>query len=180
MGMNDFINSITDFAKNPFKNNISEQNKILKLIYSGIVLPVITFCIGSLLWFVIEFAQTINLFKLIEEDYNAKRGVFFNLIITIILAPLIEEVIFRLPLKFLTKFNYYKLLFYGLLLIFGIVHYFNYQTSENSIYYILLIVSPQVFAGFIFSFVRINFGFCYGCLTHSIYNLIGFSFLYYN
>jgi Na+/phosphate symporter len=168
------------FLINP-RNTIRDKNLSAanKIICAALIFPIIGFCIASLLWFIVLKLRDANLFTLIETDYNFHRGFLFNLLITVLLTPFLEEGLFRYPLKFIPKKKYYNLLIYLITCLFGAIHFVNYDTNLAGKLCWFLIVSPQLFVGLVFAFVRINFGFKYVLVTHSIYNLLGFSWLYF-
>lgn len=173
------LNFIT-FIKNPtlIKQDQKSSN-YQKLFHSGIILPIFGYCISSLLWLIVTKMRALEFFTLTENDYNSHRGIIFNLIITAILTPLIEEVIFRYPMKFIPQTKYYNIVIYVITLVFGVVHFTNYDTNISGKFFALLIVSPQLFIGLVLAFIRIKYGLRYSILTHSIYNFLGFSFLYF-
>lgn len=113
------------------------------------------------------------------------------LFIAVVLAPIIEELIFRFPLKY--RRNYLARLldslskgrlkkhwnsifkyFLALLIIgFGLVHMSNYSNS-STLFYVLapLIVATQTFGGLLLSYTRIKFGFIWSVFQHGAFNFI--------
>ncbi|MGM0580762.1 MAG: CPBP family glutamic-type intramembrane protease [Bacteroidota bacterium] len=107
-----------------------------------------------------------------------------------IVSPLIEEIIFRLPLNY--KRNYlfkligkilggktvktfwfknYTVFFYIFIIAFGALHIFNYR--DESINILLLspiLVLPQIIGGTVMAYLRMNLGFFWGFMQHSIFN----------
>lgn len=82
-------------------------------------------------------------------------------------------------MKFIPQTKYYNIVIYVITLVFGVVHFTNYDTNISGKFFALLIVSPQLFIGLVLAFIRIKYGLRYSILTHSIYNFLGFSFLYF-
>ncbi len=68
--------------------------------------------------------------------------------------------------------SHFKLFFYFSALLFGLIHIFNFTgiTGYNLIFTPLLVL-PQIFMGFILGYIRVNYGFRYGVLFHSIVNV---------
>lgn len=132
----------------------------------------------------------------IEKKQEVDKTTFFEFFINVvILAPIIEELIFRLPLKFgsnplfffdtkkgLIEKNwrrYFKYIFYTLSLGFSLIHISNFKIDNYSLLFYLLaplFVLSQLFSGLIYGYIRMNLGFSWSVLSHSIYNLI-FAFI---
>ena len=100
------------------------------------------------------------------DDSNGFKILFF----AAILAPLIEELIFRGPLVYFSQPRAFKIAFYVIGIIFAYVHIFNFEITTNVILFSPLLVAPQFFIGLIFGFIRIRFGLIWSILLHSIYN----------
>lgn len=100
------------------------------------------------------------------DDSNGIKILFF----AAILAPLIEELIFRGPLVYFSQPRAFKIAFYVIGVIFAYVHIFNFEITTNVILFSPLLVAPQFFIGLIFGFIRIRFGLIWSILLHSIYN----------
>lgn len=171
--------SLLNFLKNPkyTENNlfISNKKRFFLILF---IFPILGFIISSCLWWFVTLLRDLNFFTLIETDFNSKRGLYFNLAITVIFTPIIEEMLFRFPIKYLPKNKLYGPLIYFNILVFGLVHFINYETNFNGIIFALIIVSPQIFIGFLLTYIRISYGLRYSIITHSIYNFLGFTFLY--
>ena len=112
----------------------------------------------------------------------------------IIIAPIFEELIFRLPLKYehnylfnviqniinkesntLEKFwiTYFKPIFYLFSFGFALVHITNYENNQT-IFYLLapLIVLSQGIGGLILGYVRMHLGLKWAILNHALFNFI--------
>lgn len=90
----------------------------------------------------------------------------------VILAPLVEETIFRGPLFFFEKKTYFKYIFYGLTLIFGFYHITNFEISTTILLLSPILVAPQISVGAIMGFIRVRFGLLWAMVLHAIYNLL--------
>ena len=100
------------------------------------------------------------------DDSNGFKILFF----AAILAPFIEESIFRGPLIYFKQPKAFKTAFYVIGIIFAYVHIFNFEITTNVLLFSPLLVAPQFFIGLIFGFIRIRFGLIWSILLHSIYN----------
>jgi len=171
--------SFLRFTKQPIeleRDFLMPSNK--KLIDTLVIIPIFGFLISSCLWLFVTTLKDFNVFTFIETDFNSHRGLIFNLLITVVITPIVEELIFRFPIKYLPKKKYYSPLIYLNIIIFGLIHFVNYETDTNGKIFALLIVSPQIFIGLLLTYVRIKYGFRFSVLTHSMYNLLGFFTLY--
>lgn len=108
----------------------------------------------------------------------------------VLIAPIIEEFIFRFPLKY--KRNYiaqllnwitqkrfekkggsiYKYFVYLMIMAFGIIHLTNFENREL-LFYVLapIIVGSQLIGGVTLSYTRVKLGFIWSVALHSAFNL---------
>ncbi|MDT0650911.1 CPBP family glutamic-type intramembrane protease [Autumnicola edwardsiae] len=112
-------------------------------------------------------------------------------ILVVLLAPLIEEFIFRFPLKY--KRNYlvrlinffsrgwlkkrwssvFKYFLYLLVILFGLIHLMNFNNNENLFFALApFMIGNQLIGGFLLSYTRIKLGFIWSFIQHSAFNLI--------
>lgn len=102
------------------------------------------------------------------EDYSL--WVVFAL--GIIVAPVMEELIFRGPLYLFKDKSYFKVIFWILTLLFGYIHLSNYEINTSIILFSLFLVLPQIVLGSILGFIRVRFGLLWAIGLHAAYNLI--------
>jgi len=164
-----YLISFLSFVRNP--NNpiypkISHKEKILTIFCYYLPLQ---FICGIILWYPVAFAEKLKLFNklnsLIEQD------VLTTVISAVIVAPLIEEWLFRYPLGINRRKYYFKWLYYSLSVFFGLIHIFTYNIDDTHLPYIPFITMTQIFSGFLFGYIRIVYGFLYGILLHSLFNI---------
>lgn len=137
-------------------------------------LPFVILMIGVCipLWDIIKFLEYKKVFAPAVEEVKADVSVYLIILSAILIAPVVEELIFRYPLQ---KINNESIKLFAYILssiLFGLIHIINYELSESHLKYILVITSPQIFTGFILGFIRLKYGFWYGVLNHSLYNFI--------
>lgn len=138
----------------------------------------------------ILFTIAINEYILNLEMILDDSGIGFLLSAVVILAPVLEEFIFRFPLKYKRNYlarmidymtnnwlrnrwtNFFKYFVYFLAIGFGLVHISNYENQET-LFYILtpVIIGTQLIGGLTLSFTRVKLGFLWGILQHGLYNL---------
>lgn len=102
------------------------------------------------------------------------------ILLTVIAAPFLEELLFRYPLKFAGSISLpyfrnrranFKAAIYVSSVVFGAAHLANYSNTET-IFYILspIIVSSQLFSGFIFAYLRLQYGLWWSICCHALFN----------
>ncbi|MDQ0592773.1 membrane protease YdiL (CAAX protease family) [Chryseobacterium ginsenosidimutans] len=106
-----------------------------------------------------------------------------TLFLAVLIAPLIEECIFRYSLRYHKLFSsfinrekwnrIFPFLVYAFSTIFGFVHLDNY-VNDSSLFYALspLILISQLSGGLILSYIRVRLNLYYSFLYHAIWNLL--------
>jgi len=102
------------------------------------------------------------------EDYSAVMIFFF----AVLLAPVLEEFIFRAPLGLFKNSKNFKYAFYISVLLFGLIHIGNYDNIEGYYWLIPVLVAPQISAGIFLGFTRTKLGLLWSVLLHAAHNLI--------
>ncbi|SHI73241.1 hypothetical protein SAMN04487911_10532 [Arenibacter nanhaiticus] len=121
-----------------------------------------------------------SLLKLLNIDlgvhasdlFMAKKsalGIFFSVAI---LAPVLEEAIFRGPLILFKDKKYFRHFLYLSVLLFGAVHLFNFQFSKEIFILGPLLSAPQIILGVFLAYIRIKLGLLWAILLHASYNAI--------
>ncbi|MBC7472117.1 MAG: CPBP family intramembrane metalloprotease [candidate division SR1 bacterium] len=67
---------------------------------------------------------------------------------------------------------YYKWIFFGSAVLFGLLHITNYKFSWIVVLLTPILILPQVFGGILLSYVRVKYGFWRGVVGHFLYNLL--------
>lgn len=105
-----------------------------------------------------------------EEFINGPTIYLFGM--AVILAPLMEETIFRGPLIFLKESLYFKPIFYVITLLFGFYHILNFELTPTTLWVSPLLVAPQISVGIFLGFVRVRFNLLWAIFFHALYNFI--------
>ena len=125
--------------------------------------------IGMLIGFLQELLQVDTgeheVAKMMEE-YSPLMVAF----LAIVMAPLLEESIFRAPLGLFRKSSFFPLALYVSIIGFGFIHIFNFEAYENALWMAPLLILPQLVTGLFLAFVRVRMGFAYGVLFHALFN----------
>ncbi len=169
--MKQLFSSILKYVKNPRLKQLKHATVQQKV---GIVLACVPICILLGLGFgltltVLEASgvyssDTHAVSKLFEEE--SPLYIIFS---AVILAPAIEELIFRGPITLFKK-RYFKIAFYTFTLLFGYVHIFNFEITPQLLILSPLLVAPQIVVGLVFGYVRVRLGLAYSIVLHGCYN----------
>lgn len=135
-------------------------------------------------------------------DALEQMEVWQLLLLAVLVGPLFEELIFRLPLRFetnpitgiirvftpstgteaddelraLRRANWqrnYRYIFYGLAIAFALIHLFNYPDWSLGLLLVSpIIVAPQFVMGSMAGFLRVRYGFWWAYLLHMLHNFV--------
>ena len=175
-------NVLGDFYKFLLKPNDHQLQLKLKdkflliLILLGFEILVTLVVILPLLY-LIDFLSPLK-----QDRIDYSETFVYLLVLFVFVVPLIEEVIFRLFLRYrrvnlvISKESWTKLfpyLVYIPTLIFGFLHLGNFN-NENPLFYILspLVILSQLFGGLVISFIRVRLNFFYSTFYHFIWNFL--------
>lgn len=191
------FSDLIDFLWNPRIGKDPNKNLLYRLV-AFVLLLFLCFIISI---FISIFMNKIFESGWIENDYHAfdELKEFSNLKILLlasVVAPILEELIFRAPLTaFKSPWKLYRtdketgekilkeipislfenprsfqIVFYSMAIIFGYVHLFNYQIDRQILLFSPILVAPQMMLGLIFGFIRVRFGLLWSIAMHSCYN----------
>ena len=125
-----------------------------------------------MIWWNILFLRTQNMILI-------KRALLLLFFFAVVLAPVFEEIGFRLilrrnfPIKYIFSQKLWDKIFpflvYASSVIFGFVHLTNY-TNDGFWFYVFspIIISYQLIGGLVTAFIRVKYNFFYGILYHSL------------
>ena len=140
-----------------------------------------------------------------EDDMHRLQKIFTEMkpelifFFVVIIAPLFEEIMFRLILKFRSNFlilwplrllvflqinskinllktirniwnKFYGWIFYLVSIAFGLLHILNFEPSLNIYLLAPVLVAPQILIGINLGYLRIRFGLIWSILFHAFYN----------
>ena len=165
------IYSIFNYLKNPRLKQLQYTSTKTK---TKIVLQSVALCISIGIGLGV-FSSILAVLGVYNPDTHAiaklfeEQGALTIIFSAVILAPVIEELIFRGPLTLFNK-KYFKIAFYSLALLFGYVHLFNFEITTKVLLFSPLLVLPQIVLGLVFGYIRVRFGLLYSMLLHACYN----------
>jgi hypothetical protein len=140
-----------------------------------------------------------------DEDMHSLQKIFQEMepvlifFFAVIMAPLLEEVMFRLILRFRSNFlilwsihigvalhlgqkrsllktarkvwdKFYGRVFYLMTMAFGLMHIMNFEPSLNIYLLVPILVAPQILIGINLGYLRVRFGLIWSILFHAFYN----------
>lgn len=170
------INELWKYLKNPtYTPYAPEENKNKWEIFRKILFLAITFSfvIGFIVG-VITDSLSIDLGDHGIETLIEKYSIFILFILVAIVAPLIEELIFRAPLVFFKNFKYFNIVFYTTIILFGAIHLSNFERYMSYLWLAPIIVAPQLVAGTFLGYTRVKLGLFYSILLHALHNAVIF------
>ncbi len=164
-----------DFVKNPNKPyypELAKKDKLQHIIRHFLPICIMAAFLIGMLTYVLEKAKLFD--AVISRDYD-----FWTLLFAaVLLAPPVEELIFRGFLGPLRRKSYFRWLYYVSSLVFGFVHLVNYENGSSLLPFFLILTGPQIFIGLLLGYIRIVYGFKYAVLLHAVYNLFVISLGY--
>ena len=147
----------------------------------------------------------LEVLELWEDDMHRLQKIFKEMkpelifFFAVVIAPLFEELMFRLILKFRSNFlilwplqllillqrdnkinllktirnfwdKFYGWIFYLITIVFGLVHILNFEPSLNIYLLAPVLVAPQILIGINLGYLRIRFGLIWSILFHAFHN----------
>lgn len=160
-----------DHVPNPLKVRI-----VAALLQWGIVIGVTIGIINQWLMGLLKMDLGEHAIEKFLENYP-----FVTLfLMAVVIAPAIEEILFRGPMIWFKNKTYFRYIFYASVLLFAGVHLTNFEMSRQVYYMAPLLVAPQLILGVFLGYVRVKLGLLWSICLHSLYNgiLITPIFLY--
>lgn len=165
-----YFRQLFQFIKKPngFSfSTLTTREKILNILlyYSTIALLV-----GISLSSILIFLVSINFISPLNYKYDFRYWEF--ILVGVLLAPFLEEVIFRGFLGTVKTSPNFKWFYYLSALIFGLVHIFNFENWRLILPFFWIVTSAQIFLGLVCGYIRVTYGLRYAILLHALYNLV--------
>ena len=168
------LTELWKFLKHPYYQTDENSNLKYRFVFFLKLLG-LSLVISLLLGTLIGSLETITNLDLgehaMEELFNSYSASFI-FVAAVVLAPLLEELLFRGPMIFFQRSRFFKFIFYLLTLSFGFYHLINFEVGTTVILLSPILVAPQIIVGAILGFIRVRFGLLWAILLHASYNLI--------
>ncbi|TDE12521.1 CPBP family intramembrane glutamic endopeptidase [Dyadobacter psychrotolerans] len=168
-----------NFIRNPNNPNYKLMSIRQKLLDVGVYYLFFSFVVCTYFGLIILVLEELHVVNELEHVYK-NHNLWKRALGAIILAPILEEALFRFPIGRLRMKPWFRWLFYSSALIFGWIHFFNYQLVTSNYMFFPLITLPQTFFGFLLGYIRMLYGFWFAVMLHLLYNAlgIGLSFIF--
>lgn len=149
----------------------SLTEKILKLVLLASVIE------ETLFRLLLRFNKnTVKIFFAITLSYCIYlifKEKYMMLVVILVMQILL---LFSIQLTSVNKIStfiekHFAVIFYISVLAFGMMHLFNFEFSSSGWYYLPFLVLPQLVAGTILGYIRINYSFVHGIAFHMLINL---------
>lgn len=176
--INAFIRKPVEFFSEPLSRTEKIRIFFVALLYKTLVIGLI-----------LALLYVIDKYLLALRQPLLNMRLWTLLLYAVIIAPLLEELIFRLPLRYQQNWLWrkvehlfrlepgvfwtrnYRYILYTSVLLFGIIHLANYSNTEFFFFLIApLVVGSQLFGGLILSYTRLKLGFWWSVAKHSLWN----------
>lgn len=168
------IKEIIQFIKSPkskWEEELSSGEKLsifFKLLFWSIFISIALTPISA----VLEELEIIDLSDHAVNDLFENMSPLIVLFAAAIIAPLLEELIFRAPLLGLRNSKHFKIWVYVFVAAFGFVHITNFNMTSTILLLSPLLVLPQINLGIFASYICVRFGYFWAVLLHGSYNFI--------
>lgn len=172
--MQQTFQELISYLKNPVLEKDPNQDpkyrskKFLHLL----LISVITGMVCSPIFVLIESAGLVDMENHAMEKLLRDMPKIKVLFLAAVVAPLIEELVFRAPITVFKNKRLFNTAFYFLAILFGLVHLSNFTITNNVILLAPILVAPQIILGGYLGYIRVRFGLGWSILLHSAYNFI--------
>jgi membrane protease YdiL (CAAX protease family) len=121
---------------------------------------------------VFELAFHLNFGTHAIDEIFENFSMFGFFVLAVLVAPIIEELIFRGPMRFFKNSGAFRYIYYALTLSFGFYHLSNFDITKTTLLFSPLLVSPQLSVGIFLGYIRVRFGLIWSMSLHAVYNLV--------
>lgn len=170
--MKETFNELISYLKNPVleKDLNNKTSYRFKKFLHLLIISIITGALLAPLFVLIEHLGFVDMNDHAMEELMKNNTKWYILFFAVILAPLLEELIFRGPITLFNKAKVFKIAFYIFAILFGLVHLTNFTITTNVLLLAPILVAPQTILGGYLGFIRVRFGLQWSILLHACYN----------
>jgi hypothetical protein len=179
--MKQIILEVLSFIKNPKDQRIENWSLktnikyIFYILFFEFILNMVI--LNAIVYVINKIEPIVTNTRIVYED----NKLLPMLIAASLWAPLIEEIIFRLGLRYNKFYSVFinrkrwdfifRFLVYFTVFAFGFVHSVNFLNDSTFFYWVLpLLVTTQTIGGFILTFLRVRFNFISSLFAHILWN----------
>jgi len=175
--MKETVIDLFTYIKNPVLEIDKNENFTyrLKKFFSIFLISLTTSFFFTMCIAIIEESGFISTENHAADNLFKELSAFHFFIFAVIIAPILEECIFRAPLTLFKKKKPFKIAFYTFAIAFGFIHITNYEITNTILLFSPILIAPQIFAGLYFGYIRVKFGLLWSIALHATYNFFLFS-----
>lgn len=168
------IRSFFDFLKNPVyqENSVSNPKYRITVFLALMLLAMGLSLLLGIGIGMLDSLDTIDFGTHSLEDLTDTYTPAFLLLAAVLLAPILEELVFRWPLVLFRDSRCFNYIFYAFTLVFGFYHLINFKVTATVLLFSPLLVAPQIIVGAILGYLRVQFGLLWAMLFHASYNFL--------
>ena len=170
--MKETFKEVIAFIKNPVleKDANTDTNYRFKKFFHLLIISIVSGLAFTPIFGLIEEFGLVNMDNHAVEDLMKNFSKPMILFLGAVLAPVLEELIFRAPITLFKGKQSFKYGFYAFTVLFGFVHISNFSMTTNVLLLSPLLVAPQLLVGAYFGFIRTKFNLGWSMLLHGTYN----------
>jgi len=166
------FSELIKYLRNPVLEEDNNQGKFyrLKKFLHLLAISILTAVILSPLFVLIEYLGWVDMNTHAMEELMKSMSKIKLFLFAVIMAPLLEELVFRAPITLFRRKKHFKLIFYTFAITFGLVHLSNFSITTNVLLLAPILVAPQIILGSYLGFIRVRFGLIWSIILHATYN----------
>ncbi len=170
--MKETFNELVTYLKNPVLAKDQNKDKNYRLLKFShlLIISLLTGFATSILISIIDQLGLVDMnnHQMEEMMKNYTKPVIF--LLAVVTAPLLEEVFFRGPLTLFKNKKTFRIAFYTIVILFGLIHLTNFNITTNVLIFAPILVLPQILLGGYLGFIRVRFGLLWSIFLHAAYN----------
>jgi membrane protease YdiL (CAAX protease family) len=177
--MKETFQELITYFKNPVlekDNNTNLNYKFIKF-WHLLIISIISAIVLTPLILLIDQMGLVNMDEHAMKKLTEEHSKSFIFILVVVLAPLFEELIFRAPITLFKNNKNFKITFFVIAVLFGLIHLANYDITTYTLLLTPILVAPQAILGCYLGFIRVRFGLGWSILLHACYNAFFMLFL---
>ena len=170
--MKETLQEFIQYAKNPVlqKDENLSINNVLKYFTHLLFFCIAAGLLSTPLFVLFEDLGWISMENHKVEALFEGMSLFKIILIGGFIGPMIEELMFRAPMTLFKSPSSFRIAFYVLTILFGLIHITNFDLTLTVLLLSPFLVIPQLFTGFALGFLRVRFGLVWAILLHCTYN----------
>jgi hypothetical protein len=164
---------VWEFVKNPEYQKYNLEHRSPRQIFLSLLKWQFVFSIGlALCTSLIIILLGFEFYKQSNEKMFEGFTILELIMVAVILAPVVEEFVFRWPLKYFQSPRFFKYAFYTSVILFGLAHISNFSFTDSNFWFSPILVTPQLAGGIFLGFIRVKLNVFWSILLHSTFNAI--------